>query len=537
MSVRRRRPAPHTQPLPTRGGDDATRPLPVAPMKAEPSKDPAEPSLRRGSLLSTRARLLAWMLVPTLIGLALILLVMDRSSLARISHSANADVAQEIEEFTTFAQTGVDPVTGKGFTSADALLEEFMTRQRLGPGETLLGQVGDTTYSLHGPRTGELSSYEPLDDEQLLAATEESPNGVYQRPRGEVRWSRVELQTSDGGTARLIVLHDTTEDLREARATIARLAWTIASVALVITVLTWIVAGRILAPIAQMRRTAAEITQADLTTRMPVRGDDDLAALARTFNGLLDRLEEAFLAQKKFVNDASHELKTPITIIRGHLEVMGDSEAEREATLSLVTRELDRMSRMVSDLLALAKAERPDFIQPIEGVEVADLTMDIDAKASALGDRRWQLREIADGTCTLDVERLSQAVLQLCQNAVQHTQDGDIIQLATRFVTEDGQPWLQFEVLDTGPGVPLTERERIFGRFSRGSSAMSSKHRRAGAGLGLAIVRAIAEGHGGWVKVMDHAGKGARFVLAVPALDAHNRGPEDDDDVVGGAHG
>jgi signal transduction histidine kinase len=97
-----------------------------------------------------------------------------------------------------------------------------------------------------------------------------------------------------------------------------------------------------------------------------VHGRDDVAALAGTFNAMLDRLERAFAAQRTFVDDAGHELRTPITIVRGHLELMGDDPAEREETVRLVTDELDRMSRIVEDLLLLAKAERPDFIRPEE---------------------------------------------------------------------------------------------------------------------------------------------------------------------------
>src|SRR5699024_955932 len=132
---------------------------------------------------------------------------------------------------------------------------------------------------------------------------------------------------------------------------------------------------------------------------------------------------------QRFVDDAGHELRTPITVIRGHLELMDDDPDSRAATMRLVTGELDRMSRIVTDLLALAKADRPDFLRPVEGVDVSLLTVALEAKISALADRRWRVDQIAEGEARLDSQRITQAVLQLAQNAVQHTGEGDAITL------------------------------------------------------------------------------------------------------------
>ena len=128
-------------------------------------------------------------------------------------------------------------------------------------------------------------------------------------------------------------------------------------VLLLASLLAWVVAGRVLAPLRVLRDTARSIGESDLTRRIPVEGDDELAGLARTFNEMLDRLEAAFASQKAFISDAGHELRTPITIIRGHLDVMGDDPEERRETLELVSDELDRMGRLVNDLLLLAKRQ------------------------------------------------------------------------------------------------------------------------------------------------------------------------------------
>src|SRR5699024_4041858 len=142
------------------------------------------------------------------------------------------------------------------------------------------------------------------------------------------------------------------------------------------------------------------------------------------------------------------------------------------------------------------------------------------ALVSPLGDRRWGTTEVAEGACVLDRQRVIQAVLQLAQNAVQHTRPGDRIDLASSFVTgPDGQRTLELTVTDDGPGVPEAARDRIFRRFSHGhgDASVGAPGHRAGAGLGLAIVSAIAEGHGGGVDVTNVPGRGARFRLWLPA--------------------
>ena len=162
------------------------------------------------------------------------------------------------------------------------------------------------------------------------------------------------------------------------------------SVLLIASALAWVVAGRLLAPLRALDETARSISETDLTRRIPVSGNDEIAELARTFNAMVDRLEGAFASQRAFVSDASHELRTPITIVRGHLELLGDDPDERRETIALVTDELDRMSRFVDDLLLLAKAERNDFLR-VDEVELGALTDELLDKAAGLGPRTWAL--------------------------------------------------------------------------------------------------------------------------------------------------
>jgi signal transduction histidine kinase len=169
------------------------------------------------------------------------------------------------------------------------------------------------------------------------------------------------------------------------------------------------------------------------------------------------------------------------------------------------------MSRIVEDLLLLATSQRPDFVRP-QPISVAELTSDVDAKVRALGDRNWVLEAIGEGTATVDPQRVTQAMAQLAQNAVQHTAAGDEIRIGSALHDDN----ISFWVTDTGPGVQPEGAEAIFERFSRGSTGGARGHR-AGAGLGLAIVRAIADAHGGSVRLLSDPGHGATFGIELPA--------------------
>jgi signal transduction histidine kinase len=187
---------------------------------------------------------------------------------------------------------------------------------------------------------------------------------------------------------------------------------------------------------------------------------------------------------------------------------MGDEPQEREETLALVMDELDRMGRFVNDLLLLAKAERTDFLQ-LETINLQTFTEEIYAKATALADRQWQLTSVASGTLVGDRQRLTGAILNLAQNATQHTKTTDIIELGSVLLRSSVRFWVR----DAGEGISPTDQARIFDRFAR---AAHSYRRSEGAGLGLAIVKAIAESHGGTVELVSQLGIGSTFTLVLP---------------------
>jgi len=284
---------------------------------------------------------------------------------------------------------------------------------------------------------------------------------------------------------------------------------------LLATILGWFVAGRVLAPVRNIGDTARSISETDLTRRIPVRGSgDELDDLARTFNDMLDRLETAFAAQREFIDDAGHELRTPLTIVRGHLELIDVNPEDREQTVALVMDELDRMSRIVHDLQTLTRSNQPGFVR-LAPVDIGDLTDEVVVKASALGDVRCVLDDRAEGVVMADRHRLTQAMVQLAQNALRYSRPDAEVGIGSRVLGESVQLWVR----DSGPGVPDADKERIFERFVRSDRQADSSE---GAGLGLSIVRAIAAAHDGSVDVTDNESGGATFTMTIPLARPHH---------------
>jgi signal transduction histidine kinase len=327
-------------------------------------------------------------------------------------------------------------------------------------------------------------------------------------PAGIVEYLAVPVRAGDAVRGVFVAAIFREEELAD----VAPALWGAAGVGvatlLIGSLLAWRVAERVLRPVAAVTGTAAAISTSELTRRIEVEGHDEISRLAATFNDMLDRLEEAFRVQRQFVDDAGHELRTPITIIRGHLEVLEDDPEERRRTIALVIDELDRMNRIVNDLLLLAKAKQPDFLD-LDTVDVRTLTEDLHAKVTALAPRDWRLEEAGRGLIVADRQRLTQAMMQLAQNATAHTLDGEEITLGSAVSSGRATLWVQ----DRGRGIALEDQERIFQRFARSENGRGNS---PGAGLGLAIVRAIAEAHHGTVQVRSSPGEGATFTLTIP---------------------
>ena len=275
-------------------------------------------------------------------------------------------------------------------------------------------------------------------------------------------------------------------------------------------------------PLRRMARVAAQVDDGDLHPRMDTTrlAAGEIRVLAESFNRMLDRLSEAFSAQRDFIADASHELRTPLTVIGGQLEVLAaqahPAPEEVRRVERLVAGEIARTSRLVDDMLLLARSERGDFLQYRE-FELEPFVAELWLGARIGEDRRFQLSAIPNAVLTADPDRLAQALRNLIRNAIEHTRAPDgLVRLE---VTARPGGIVRFVVLDDGPGIDDDELEQVFERFHRTDDDRSRKT--GGAGLGLAIVRAIARAHGGEARAVGAKGPyspGARLELELPRL-------------------
>lgn len=270
-----------------------------------------------------------------------------------------------------------------------------------------------------------------------------------------------------------------------------------------------------LAPVRRITRTAESITDRGLSRRIGFNGArDEVGDLAVAFDRMIGRLDEAFTEQRRLLTDLSHELRTPITVARGHLDLLrsttGRSGADAEESLDAAIQELDRMNRLVADLFTLARSSRPDFLRR-ESIPVRALLQESMTKAHSLGERRWVLGHVPDCAIVADRDYLAGALLNLLQNALQHTQRGDSIGVDATL--DDG--WVALRVWDTGEGIPPEHLPNVFERFYRAPSPRAKASQ--GAGLGLAIVKAVVSAHGGMVEVDSKLGEGSAFTIRLPA--------------------
>ena len=470
-------------------------------------------ALRRLLPSTARTRIICWVLLLVLAALAVVTLVTWQLLVRATDERMNEALRFEVDEFAELTATGTNPRTGLPFRSVDEVIGEAIAYNLARPNEKFLGYVDGVyrTQSRQEPGMPEVLARDPA-FAALVANVQVPASGRYDSPNaGEVRYLAIPVSL-EGDPAHGVIVAAFLADAERAPAdTAAQLMLLVGGATLLAAAGgAWLVAGRILRPLRDVAETARTITDTDLSGRIPDSGEaDELGDLVGTVNAMLDRVETGFAAQRRFVDDAGHELRTPITIVRGHLEVLDPTDPDDvRTTVALVDDELGRMNRMVSDLLLLARSEQPAFLHP-ELVDVADLTTDTFEKVERLGDRDWVLETTAHIDAVVDPQRITQALVALADNACRHTVPGDRIALGSQL----GGGRIRFWVSDSGPGVPEAERERIFERFARGSAAAP---RSEGAGLGLAIVRAIAVAHGGQVQVDSVPGRGATFTLVVP---------------------
>jgi signal transduction histidine kinase len=300
-------------------------------------------------------------------------------------------------------------------------------------------------------------------------------------------------------------------------------------VALLAALATAGLAGLATRPLRRLAAVAASVDAGELDRRAgPVEpGPGEVAALARSFDRMLDRLQAAFARQRQFVSDASHELRTPLAVLRAQVELLrteSDEEARHDGLAVLATR-LAELERLVSDLLTLARAGADRLHEP-RPLDVADFFEDLRRDLPLFGPRRYFVQACA-GTLLADPDQLTQVLRNLVRNAVNHTDPGGEITVTAQ--QRNGR--LLIVVADRGTGIPPDQLPHIFERFHRTYSGRQRD--RGGSGLGLPIARTLVEAHGGRIWARSRLAEGTRLSIELPGYDpASPQTPARDDQFV-----
>ena len=331
------------------------------------------------------------------------------------------------------------------------------------------------------------------------------------------------LQASQGTGAVLIV----SRSVGELQSALAQTAVFLAVLSLLVVLAGALLAhwltGRVLLPVRRIASMARSLSQHDLHRRVDLDvPPDELGELVQTFNGMLARLDASFESLRRFTADASHELRSPLTLMRSELEgtlARARTPAEYQEVLRALEEEVEHMARMVDQLLMLARADAGALRPALASVDVADFAHETAARWRPVADRRGvriELETPDSGEVWADPDLLRRVMDNLIDNGIRQTPAGTAVHLAGARV-EGG--W-RIEVRDRGPGVPYAARKVIFERFARSDGARGRES--GGAGLGLALSRAIAQAHAGQLELIDEGGPGATFRLFLPAAQNSN---------------
>ena len=279
----------------------------------------------------------------------------------------------------------------------------------------------------------------------------------------------------------------------------------------------WVSTRRALAPLGAVTQTALQITRADdLSRRISYRGspDDEVGQLIRAFNQTLGRLENLFNTQRRFLADVGHELRTPLTVIKGNVDLMRHMGSTDEESLSGIDTEVDRLTRLVGDLLLLAQAESGKLPLDRRVVELDTLVLEGLHQMRVLARDRLQLRlgDIDQVLVCGDQDRLKQVLVNLLGNAINYTPSDGEVTVGLGKVGDQAK----LTVHDTGPGIPAEDLPHVFERFYRVEKSRTRSRDGKGFGLGLSIAYWIVRNHGGRIEVDSKEGVGTTFVVWLP---------------------
>ncbi len=486
--------------------------------------------IRRSGL---RWRLVAWVVGVMLVTLAIVFVVVYQQTGSQLRSQVDDDVREDLGQL-------VDTTRSLRLTGPDQLvaqLRHYVQAQPYSASSSLLFAVvaghppvsnHPELFGLDRPDNGETAREQHQENREGQALLH-GPLQLRTAPvpdSGSLRLA--ERVVSVAGVRVRLGAGESLELVTRAQRSVARSFLIAGALGLALVLIASYLAGAaVSAPLRRMSRVAARVDDGDLEHRMtpPASAASEIRVLAESFNHMLDRLEVAFEHQRDFVADASHELRTPLTVISGQLEVLAAQDHptpdEIRRVQRLVGAEIMRISRMVDDMLLLARSEQRDFLHPCP-IELPRFIEDLWTTTTAGQRRRLSLVPVPAGTLEADPDRLAQALRNLIDNALAHTSAPDGLVALQTSVLPGGA--CRFTVTDDGPGIPASERHRIFERFHRTDAARARVA--GGTGLGLAIVQAIAVAHGGSVVAREPlGGVGARLELTLPGYSPATANP------------
>jgi two-component system, OmpR family, sensor kinase len=486
------------------------------------------PRLRSLLPAGLRWRLTAWVAGVMVVFAAAVFVVVYESTGSQLRTQIDRDLSGDAAQLSQ----SLSPLPGDSSAVVSAAATQYVHAQPYRATSTLLFVLvpGAPTVTNHPEVFGATSAErgetdaEQASEEQEARALLVTRLGYSSAQVPDVGRFRLLERSVDLGGIRVVVgAGEPLAIVERAQHSVARAFGLAGATALVLVLVASYLAGaRVTAPLRRMAAVATRVGAGDLDRRMelPSGRGDEVRVLAESFNHMLDRLSEAFASQREFVADASHELRTPLTVIRGQLEVLAAQHNPSEEDVRRVERlaqaEITRISRIVDDLLVLVQAERTDFLR-VEPVELRSFVPELWDGVSLTAARGFELGPVPEGALRADPDRLAQALRNLARNAIEHTaDDSGLVRLEVQRI---GLDRIRFSVIDDGPGIPEAERERVFERFHRTDS--SRARTAGGAGLGLAIVRAIAEAHDGDAHVgfVANGKPGARVELVLPGFE------------------
>jgi two-component system, OmpR family, sensor kinase len=483
-----------------------TVPLDLAdPVRITTGASVAEPRHWHPLLGSMRVRIVLAVVLLLAMSAGVSIFLLRNVLLDRLDEEITVALHREVEELEIIAGD-LDPQTGQPFgDDFAAAFDLYFEREVADEGETLLAFVDGRLYETkNSPSAVAADQLENAIAYWLSPTTPDE--GTLDTGVGSARYLRVRL-TEGTHDALFVAANFPASERDEINDAVRTQAIVQFGMIVIAALLGLALAGRVLRPLSRLADTAQTISATDLTRRISVRGQDEASRTATAFNDMVERIERANAAQRRFLDDASHELRSPMTVIRGHIELLPleADPRERKAIVTVITDEIDRMNRIVEDLLLLARSERPGFLS-IEPVDIAELTDDVHRRASVLCGRTWLLDRQARVVVRADRQLLTQAMVQYAQNVCEHTPPGVTARIGSTVSGNSVHLWIE----DDGPGVPADQAPRVFERFVKGA------HRPEGSGLGLSIVAAIAEAHRGRARLAPSVSGGARFEIVLP---------------------